>query len=116
MHLHDEARIPDDVVVSAGISPSVRSWTCPVVVLKRKDVLDHGDEDIFPPSDGGIAHPIPPPPPCWMGLDGPNLHEDDSVGNHVSHSAQGPSRGGDAHMSDDDSPAPVVSDDVAPAV
>ncbi|KAF8714080.1 hypothetical protein HU200_028079 [Digitaria exilis] len=70
--LHDEAKIPDDVVVSVGLEPRVRTWTCPVYVLKRKGVQIPGDEDVFPPPDGGLAHPFPPPPPRWMGMDGPN--------------------------------------------
>ncbi|KAF8692472.1 hypothetical protein HU200_039569 [Digitaria exilis] len=63
VHLNDDARIPDDVVVSAGLHPRVRSWTCPIFLLKRKDVINLGDEDGFPPPDGGLAHPFPPPPP-----------------------------------------------------
>ncbi|KAF8641889.1 hypothetical protein HU200_067597 [Digitaria exilis] len=57
-----------------------------------------GDEDVFPPHDGGLAHPFPPPPTRWMGMDGPNdglvqVSGDDAV----SHSAHGPS--GDVVMS-----------------
>lgn len=72
VHLNDEAKIPDDVVVSVGLDPRVHSWTCPVVILKRKGVTILGDEDAFPPSDGGLAHPFPPPPPRWMDMDGPH--------------------------------------------
>lgn len=49
IHLHDEAKIPDDVVVSVGIEPKVRSLTCPVVVLKRKGIHVPADEDVPPP-------------------------------------------------------------------
>lgn len=44
----------------------------PCVFLKRKDVMIPDDEDIFPPTDGGLAHRFPPPLPRWMGMDGPN--------------------------------------------
>lgn len=71
VYLHDEARIPDDVVVTAGVEPRVRSWTCPVVLLKRKDVAINGDEDFFPPAEGGPAHPIPPHAPRWMPIPNP---------------------------------------------
>lgn len=73
-------------------------------------MLVPGDEDLFPPADGGVPHPIPPPPPRWMGMDGPNLNGDDSVGNSVSHSAHGPSGGGDVNMSDADNPEVAAQD------
>ncbi|CAN6311412.1 unnamed protein product [Urochloa humidicola] len=38
VHLHDDAQIPHDIVVSAGLPSRVRSWTCPVFVLKRSGV------------------------------------------------------------------------------
>ncbi|CAO2165702.1 unnamed protein product [Urochloa humidicola] len=47
VHLHDEAQIPHDIVVSAGLEPRVRSWTCPIFVLKRSGVQVLGDEDFF---------------------------------------------------------------------
>ncbi|KAF8752694.1 hypothetical protein HU200_011935 [Digitaria exilis] len=93
VHLHDDARIPDDVVVAAGLEPRVRTWTCPIVVLKRKGVTMLQDEDIFPPVDGDIAHPFPPPPPRWMGMD--DLNADAPA---ISESANGPS--GDINMPD----------------
>lgn len=95
--LHDEARIPDDVVVSAGIEPRVSSWTCHVVILKRKNFAINGDEDLFPPADGGVAHPVPPQPPRWMGMHGPAHNPQNQVVGEGSHSAQGPS--GDVDMS-----------------
>lgn len=98
VHLNDDAKIPDDVVVTACISPAMRSWTCPEVILKRKGVTVLGDEDMFPPADGGVAHPLPSPPPRWMGMDGPNVDGDYFVGNVVSHSAHGPSS--DVNMSE----------------
>nr|CAB3499740.1 unnamed protein product [Digitaria exilis] len=97
VHLNDDACIPDDVVVYAGLHPRVRSWTCPIFLLKRKDVINLGDEDGFPPPDGGLAHPFPPPPPRWMGMDGPQ--DDNSAGHAASHSAHGPSA--DDVMSED---------------
>ncbi|KAF8661800.1 hypothetical protein HU200_056755 [Digitaria exilis] len=91
VHLHDEATIPDDVVVAAGIHPRVRTWTCPVVVLKRKGVEVLGDEDDFPPPNGGLAHPFPPPVPRWMGMDGPNpVHAPVSEQHEDSSSVHGP--------------------------
>nr|CAB3486588.1 unnamed protein product [Digitaria exilis] len=73
--------------------PRVRTWTCPIVVLKRKGVTMLQDEDIFPPVDGDIAHPFPPPPPRWMGMD--DLNADAPA---ISESANGPS--GDINMPD----------------
>lgn len=70
IHLHDEAKIPDDVVVSMDLEPRVRTWTCPVYVSKRKGVQIPGDEDVFPPADGGLADPFTPPPQGLMGMDG----------------------------------------------
>ncbi|KAF8711352.1 hypothetical protein HU200_029381 [Digitaria exilis] len=93
VHLHDDARIPDDVVVATGLEPRVRTWTCPIVVLKRKGVTMLEDEDIFPPADGDLAHPFPPPPPRWLGMDDPNADAP-----AVSESANGPS--GDVNMPD----------------
>lgn len=96
--VNDDARVPDDVVVSVGVEPCVRSWTCPVVVLKRTGVPIPGDEDQFPPADGGPAHPFPPPPPRWMRMDGPNAQDHAAADSAASHSAHGPSR--DADMTD----------------
>lgn len=76
----------------------MRSCTCPVVILKHKNVPVHVDEDMFLPADGGVAHPFPPPSPRWMGMDGPNMDGENSVGNSVSQSVHG-SSGGDVHMS-----------------
>lgn len=91
VRLNDDSKIPDDVVVTAGLEPRVRSWTCPVVIIKRKGVEFLGDEDIFPPADGCLAHPVPPPPPRWMGMDGPNVVPGPASVNNASHSAHGPS-------------------------
>ncbi|CAO2187764.1 unnamed protein product [Urochloa humidicola] len=85
VHLHDEAQIPHDIVVSAGLEPRVRSWTCPVFMLKHSGVQALGDEDLFSP--GGLVHPISHDPPRWMGpggsevANGPEQHhnEDESV-------------------------------------
>ncbi|CAL4888967.1 unnamed protein product [Urochloa decumbens] len=68
VHLHDDAEIPHDIVVSAGLPPRVRSWTCPVFSLKRTGVTVLGDEDFFPPN--GPLHPMPHGPPRWMGPGG----------------------------------------------
>lgn len=91
VHLHNESVIPDDVVVTAGIDPKVRSWTYPVFVLKRKGIEVLGDEDLSPLADGGLAHPFPPPLPRWMGMDGPNpVHAPVSEQHEASDSAMGP--------------------------
>lgn len=108
---NDEARIPDDVVVSAGIQPNVHSWTCPVFVLKRKGVDVLGDEYAFPLTDGGIAHPFPLRVPRWVGLDGPNPPHNPVSDQHVdSDSVHGLAR--DADQSD---AGDVRSDDRSPA-
>ncbi|CAN6371676.1 unnamed protein product [Urochloa humidicola] len=66
VHLHDEAEIPHDIVVSEGLAPKIRSWTCPVFVLKRQGIPALGDEDFFPPE--GPVHPLSMDPPRWMGF------------------------------------------------
>jgi hypothetical protein len=67
--LNDEAKIPHDVVVSAGLPPRSRSWTCSVYVLKRKGIPVQGDEDFFPPD--GWLHLLPVDAPRWMGSNPP---------------------------------------------
>ncbi|CAN6372895.1 unnamed protein product [Urochloa humidicola] len=66
VHLHDEAEIPLDIVVFAGLAPKVCSWTCPMYVLKRQGIPALGDEDFFPPE--GPVHPVSMDPPRWMGF------------------------------------------------
>ncbi|CAN6174190.1 unnamed protein product [Urochloa humidicola] len=80
VHLHDDAEIPHDIVVSAGLAPRVRSWTCPVYVLKRQGIPALGDEDFFPPD--GPVHPIAVDPPRWMGYNNPNQNM--AVGSEVA--------------------------------
>lgn len=53
------------MVVFAGFGRNSRSWTVPVYVLSRLDMLVMPDEQPVP--DNGLAHSIPPPAPRWMG-------------------------------------------------
>jgi hypothetical protein len=34
--LHDDAKIPQDLIVAVGLPPRIRTWTCPVFTLKKK--------------------------------------------------------------------------------
>lgn len=61
--LHDDRRIPPDVVVSMGAGPGTKSWTVPVYVLSRQDIVIPQDKQPIPPN--GLAHPIPPEAPGW---------------------------------------------------
>lgn len=54
VHLYDEARILDHVVVLVGLHPRVQSWTCLAVLLNRKGIVVLGDEDVFPLTDGDV--------------------------------------------------------------
>lgn len=72
--LKDDAQIPHDVTVSVGMLPHLRSSTCPVFALKRKNVTVLPDEDELP--DVGPLHPLPVGPPRWMG---PNAVDPSSV-------------------------------------
>ncbi|CAN6248991.1 unnamed protein product [Urochloa humidicola] len=90
VHLHDDAEIPHDIVVSAGLPPRVRSWTCPVYILKRNGVTVLGDEDFFPPN--GPLHPVPHGPPRWMGPGG----SEEAMGPHI---AQAHNQGANEEMS-----------------
>lgn len=62
----DGAKIPHAVVVSAGLPPKAKSWTCPVFVLKHKSVTMLGDEDRVPHS--GPLFPMSVQPPRWLGF------------------------------------------------
>ncbi|KAF8676475.1 hypothetical protein HU200_047032 [Digitaria exilis] len=50
VNLKEGSVIPHAVVVSAGLPPRARSWTCPVFVLKRKPMTPLGSEDSVPPN------------------------------------------------------------------
>lgn len=90
--LHDDKRIPPDVVVSSGFGPRTKSFTAPVYVLSRKDMVVVEDEQPVPPI--GLAHPLPPEAPRWMG----------PIGNVPQVSSQAEeSQVGDAPMSIQDS-------------
>jgi hypothetical protein len=64
--LKEDAQIPHDVTVSLGMPPRMRSWTCLVFSLKRKNVTVVPDEDEL--SAEGPLHPLPVGAPRWMGL------------------------------------------------
>lgn len=63
--LHDEHRIPPDVVVSPGYGRGSKSWMVPIYVLSRRDLVIPPDEQLVPPH--GVSHPLPPHAPRWMG-------------------------------------------------
>lgn len=68
--VHDDRRIPPDVVVSTGFGCSTKSFTIPVYVLSRQNLVQVKDEQPVPAN--GLAHPLPPQNPRWMGpLGGP---------------------------------------------
>ncbi|GJN24108.1 hypothetical protein PR202_gb11826 [Eleusine coracana subsp. coracana] len=79
--LHDDRRIPPDVVISTGSGPHTRSWTVPVYLLSRQDEIQVADEEGMP--QDGIAHPMPPYAPRWMGPVGDWLHDGESQGDHA---------------------------------
>ncbi|KAF8647522.1 hypothetical protein HU200_065348 [Digitaria exilis] len=56
VNLKDDSEIPHGVIVSAGLPPRTTSWTCPVFVLKYKDVVVQSDEDPIP-SNGPLFSP-----------------------------------------------------------
>lgn len=59
--LHEDRHIPPDVVISMGSGRHTKSFTVPVYVIARQDVMIGPDEQPVPPN--GIAHPVPPPAP-----------------------------------------------------
>ncbi|TVU13907.1 hypothetical protein EJB05_37343, partial [Eragrostis curvula] len=61
-----EADVPDDITVTAGEGPSMRSWTVPMDILSGHFVQVPADEDELPPE--GPLHPIPPQPLRCLGL------------------------------------------------
>lgn len=63
--LHDERKIPPDVVVSTGFGTQARSFTIPVYVLSKHEIVQVEDEQPVPPH--GLAHPLPHPAPGWLG-------------------------------------------------
>ncbi|OEL19441.1 hypothetical protein BAE44_0019540 [Dichanthelium oligosanthes] len=98
VHQNDDTKIPHDVVVSAGLPPRARSWTCPAFVLKRKGVTKLGDEDQFQPV--GPLHPLPVDAPRWMGMQHvPQVAHSSQAGSVVGGPAAfGPTN---AHMGED---------------
>ncbi|CAN6329297.1 unnamed protein product [Urochloa humidicola] len=97
--LNDDAKIPHDVVVSVGVPPKARSWTCPVFTLKKKNITMLADEEHVLPD--GPLHPLPTGPPRWMG---PNPTDPPSVAQppqaNVEHSAVQGEGDSDAAMDD----------------
>lgn len=91
--LHDERRIPPDVVVSTGTGPRTESFTVPVYVLSSQNAVAIEDEQPIPPQ--GPPHPIPPPAPRWIGTVGnvPQGHmqaEESQVGDAPMSNVQDP--------------------------
>lgn len=84
IYLNDDANIPHDVTVSVGLPPRVRSWTCPIFALKKKNTTFLADEDPFPPK--GPLHPLPMDAPHWMG---PNPAAPSSMEQGPRHNAEG---------------------------
>nr|TKW32650.1 hypothetical protein SEVIR_2G181600v2 [Setaria viridis] len=84
IYLNDDAKILHNVVVSVGLPPRVRSWTCPIFALKKKNATFLADEDLVPPE--GPLHPLPMDAPHWMGL---NPAVPSSVEQGPGHNAEG---------------------------
>nr|TKW00351.1 hypothetical protein SEVIR_8G103100v2 [Setaria viridis] len=78
VNLNDGAKIPHGVLVSARVPSLVRSWMCPVFVLKQKGVTMLPDEDPIPPN--GSLFPLPPLAQRWRGLHGPAAGNDHGSG------------------------------------
>jgi hypothetical protein len=62
--VNKEQDIPDDVVLSVGEAPRVRTFTVPIFIFTASDVVIGGDEEL--PSEFGPAHPLPFPAPHWL--------------------------------------------------
>jgi len=65
VYLNDDGKIPDSVKVNAGLPSKGISWTVPIFVLKKKNVLELPDEEAYVTT--GPLHPMPPQPPRWIG-------------------------------------------------
>lgn len=63
--VHDDRRIPPDVVVSTGFGRGTKSCTILVYVLSRQNLVQVEDEQ--PVSANGLAHPLTPQNPRWTG-------------------------------------------------
>lgn len=61
VYLNDDAKIPSSVKVNAGLPQKGRSWSVPCYVLKRQQVSELQDEEVFITT--GPLHPRPPQPP-----------------------------------------------------
>lgn len=66
VYLNDDAKILDSVKVNAGLPSKGRSWTVPVFVLKKKNVMNLPDEEAYVTT--GPLHPCPLQPPIGWGL------------------------------------------------
>jgi hypothetical protein len=65
VYLNDDAKIPESVKVNVGLPQKGRSWIVPCYILKRQQVSEVQDEETF--LSFGPLHPLPAPPPHWMG-------------------------------------------------
>jgi hypothetical protein len=65
VNLHDDAKVPQAVTVGVALPERIKTWTCPVFVLKKKGVTMLGDEDPMPME--GLLHPLPASAPRWRG-------------------------------------------------
>ncbi|CAO2187980.1 unnamed protein product [Urochloa humidicola] len=90
--LNDDAKIPHDVVVTVGVPPKARSWTCPVFALKKKSITMLPDEEPVLPN--GPLHPLPAGPPRWKG---PNPPDPPSVAQPPQVNAEHSEAGGGAN-------------------
>lgn len=63
VYLNDDRKIPSSVKINAGLPSKGRSWTVPVFLLKKKNVIELPDEEGF--VTVGPLHPMPPQPPRW---------------------------------------------------
>lgn len=61
VYLNDDAKIPDSMKVNAGTPNKGRSWTVPVLVLRRNNIATLPDEEAFVVA--GPLHPMPPEAP-----------------------------------------------------
>ncbi|TVU20466.1 hypothetical protein EJB05_36674, partial [Eragrostis curvula] len=84
--LRDDAVVPDEITVTLGEEPSMRSWAVPVDILHVANVEIPGDEDGLPVD--GPLHPRPPPAAPWVGphydFDGDESHVEDAPDSGVN--------------------------------
>ncbi|CAN6328749.1 unnamed protein product [Urochloa humidicola] len=83
--MNDGAKIPRVFLATVGDMGCARSFTVLTVRLQEEGINLLGDE--VPPPDDGPAHPLPPSPPRWMGVQvNVNMGPVDQAGNaHFGH-------------------------------